>query len=93
MAEVSDDYINDKHVPMRGGYIALQIDHTVLDVAHGLLLIKLPLFVVVVPSVVRISAAPLKGSAVHIHHHPGQEWGLSLGKHKHCQSGGAIPLA
>ena len=75
MAEVRVYAIHDKRVPTRGGYIALHSDHAVLDVAHGLFQIKKNLFVVVLPSLVHISASQLEGSSVHPQHHQGQRWG------------------
>ena len=83
MDEVRVDTINDKHRPTLRGDIALHINHVVLDVAHELFRIKIPLLVVVAPSLAQISASQWAGIAVLTQYHPGHWRGYSLGEHEH----------
>ena len=76
----------DQHV---GGMFCCS-DNAVLDIPHELFIIKRPLFVVVVISLVRISSAQWEGSSFCPKHQPGQQQGGSLDKHKHGEAQGAI---
>ena len=86
------DIINGKNRLTYWGDFALHRNHTVLDVAHELFRIKIPVFVLLVPSLVLISAAWWSGSAVQPQNYPGQRQGYYLGKNEHGKSQGATPL-
>ena len=77
MDDLRVDVINDKHVTSCGEDVAMHRDHTVLDVAHEILRIKIPLLDVFVPSLVQISASQWAGSDIRLQHHPGQRRGSS----------------
>ena len=81
MDDVRVDAINDNHVLTHGGDVALHRDQAVLYLVHALLRIKRPLIVLVVSSLVWISASQWEGSAVWTQHHLGQRRGDSPGEH------------
>ena len=83
MVDVRVDTINDTHRLVRGGDVGLHSNHAVLDIVHELFLVKRPIFVVVVPSLVWISPAQWSGGDVWPQHHPGQRQGSSPVKHEH----------